>query len=639
MVRRFILFFLAICVLEVQAQNQLSTKSKKAMDLYTQADNFRVRGQYEEAISLLSQALEKDKTFVEAYFRRGLTYFSIKQYPKAIADYEYGLSLTTDIRRQRDFWYNLGELYLLTGEYEKAMKVLSSYVNSDSQNKQKTERATVLFKSAEYALKNKGTKSYEQKPLSDTVNRFVMQYFPVLTADQRHLIFTRRVGNGPNDDEDLMVSRKDDQGRWMIPESISKNINTPLNEGTCTISADGRRLIFTSCSGRDGIGSCDLYESIREGNVWTKPKNLGRNVNTNEWESQPSLSADGRTLYFVSDRRSGLGRRDIWVSTLDESGNWTRAVNAGDKINSAFDEISPFIHANDKTLYFASNGLPGFGGYDVFYSERDSTGWESPKNFGAIINDNGDQYSFFVTADGLKGYYSHEETLESGHSRSKIYEIEIPEENQLKFKSNYVKGIITDRLNKSPLSAKIELINIERNSRVSLVESDSISGEYLMVLTQGAEYALYVNKPGYLFKSFNFNYSEVKNFEPIVINIELEKAAAGSMAVLNNIFFDVDKYDLKPKSLPELEKVIRFLNENPRIRVEVSGHTDNSGSSDYNKQLSQKRALDVYDYITQMGIEKNRVVTKGYGPDKPVESNESEEGRRLNRRIEFRLIN
>lgn len=639
MLRRLILFFLVIYAVDAHAQSQLSTKSKKAIELYTEADNFRVRGQFEEAISLLSQSLSKDKNFVEAYFRRGLTYFSIKQYPKAIADYEHGLSLTTDIRRQRDFWYNLGELYLLAGEYQKAMKVLSSYVNSEPQNKQKAERATVLFKSAEFALKNKDAKSYEQKPLSDTVNRFVMQYFPVLTADQRQLIFTRRVGNGPNDDEDLVVSRKDDQGRWMLPESISKNINTPLNEGTCAISADGRRLIFTSCSGRDGVGSCDLYESVREGNIWTKPRNLGRNVNTNEWESQPSLSADGRTLYFVSDRRSGIGRRDIWISTLDESGTWTRALNAGEKINSPFDEISPFIHANDKTLYFASNGLPGFGGYDVFYSERDSSGWEAPKNFGGIINDNGDQYSFFVTADGQKGYYSHEETLESGHSRSKIYEIRIPKENQLKFRSNYVQGIITDKVSKSPLNAKIELINIERNSMVSLVESDSVSGEYLMVLTQGAEYALYVNKPGYLFKSFNFNYSEVKNFEPIIINIELEKATAGSMAVLNNIFFDVDKYDLKPKSLPELKKVIHFLQENPRIRVEVSGHTDNSGSSDYNKQLSQKRALAVYDYLTQMGIEKNRIITHGYGPDKPLASNESEEGRKQNRRIEFRLIN
>lgn len=638
MLCRLILFFLLIPAIDARSQTQLSTKSKKAIELFTLADNFRVRGQFEQAIELLTQSLAKDRNFVEAYYRRGLTYFSMKQYPKAIADYEQGLSLTSDIRKQKVFWYDLGELYLLTGEYEKAMKLLSSFVNNETQNKAKADRATMLFRSAEFALKNKGAKSYEQKPLSDTVNRFVMQYFPVLTADQKQLIFTRRAGDGPNDDEDLMVSKKDEQGRWMIPESISKNINTPLNEGTCTISADGRRLIFTSCSGRDGIGSCDLYESIKEGDVWTTPKNLGRNVNTNEWESQPSLSADGRTLYFVSDRRSGIGRRDIWISTLDETGKWTRAINAGNKINSQFDEISPFIHANDRTLYFASNGLPGFGGYDVFYSERDSSGWETPRNFGNIINDHDDQFSFFITADGQKGYYSHEETLESGLSRSKIYEIEIPPEDQVKFRSNYVKGIITDKVSKSPLDARIELINIERNTMVSLVESDSTSGEYLMVLTQGAEYALYINKRGYLFKSFNFNYSEVKNFEPIVINIELEKATAGSMAVLNNIFFDVDKFDLKPKSLPELQKVIRFLREDPHIRVEVSGHTDNSGQPDYNKQLSQKRALAVINYLTEFGIDKNRLVPVGYGPDKPMAANDSEEGRKQNRRIEFRII-
>ena len=185
--------------------------------------------------------------------------------------------MTSELRKQKVFWYDLGELYLLSGQYEKAMKVLSAFVNNETQNKQKIDRATMLFKSAEFALKNQSNKSlYKRRPLSDTVNRFVMQYFPVLTADQMQLIFTRRAGDGPNDDEDLVVSKKDEQGRWSIPESISKNINTPLNEGTCTISADGRRLIFTSCSGRDGIGSCDLYESIKVGDVWTAPKNLGQ---------------------------------------------------------------------------------------------------------------------------------------------------------------------------------------------------------------------------------------------------------------------------------------------------------------------------------------------------------------------------
>ncbi|HZB13566.1 MAG TPA: OmpA family protein [Chryseolinea sp.] len=633
-------FFILLAIsLSALGQSELSTKSKKAIELYTLADNFRVRGQFSEALNLLNQALDKDKNFVEAYYRRGLTYFSMKQYPNATSDYEKGLSLTADLRKQKVFWYDLGELYLLSGKYEQAMKVLSAYINNETQNKTKIERATMLFKSAEFALKNQNVKSqYTRRPLSDTVNRFVMQYFPVLTADQKQLIFTRRAGDGPNDDEDLMISKKNEQGRWLMPESISKNINTPLNEGTCTISADGRRLIFTSCSGRDGIGSCDLYESMKMGDVWTTPKNLGRNVNTNEWESQPSLSADGRTLYFVSDRRSGLGRRDVWISTLDEAGTWTRAINAGKQINSALDEISPFIHANDKTLYFASNGLPGFGGYDIFFAERDSSVWNAPKNIGNLINDNDDQFSFFITADGQKGYYSHEETLPSGLSRSKIYEVEIPPEYQVKFKSNYVKGIIRDKVSKAPLAARIELINIEKNSMVSLVKSDSVSGEYLMVLTQGSEYALYINKRGYLFKSYNFNYSEVKDFEPIIIDIELERAAAGSMAILNNIFFDLDKYDLKSKSIPELQKIIRFMQENPQIKVEVSGHTDNLGQPAYNKQLSEKRAQSVYNYLVQQGIDKDRLVPIGYGQAKPLADNTSEQGRQQNRRIEFRIL-
>jgi OmpA-OmpF porin, OOP family len=634
----FLLLFFLLATEFVNAQ--LSTKSKKAIEYYTQADNYRVRGQYVQTIELLNLAIDKDKNFVEAYYRLGLTYHSLKQYPKAMESYEKGLSLTEDLRKKKVFWYDMGEVYLLSGDYEKAMKVLSAFVNNESQNKQKIDRATLLFKSAEYAFKNQNnTSAYKKRMLSDTVNRFMLQYFPVLTADQQHMIFTRRVTDGPNDDEDLVVCDKDENNKWKLPVSISKNINTKLNEGTCTISADGRKIIFTSCAGRDGIGSCDLYESKKIGNDWTEPKNLGRNVNSLDWESQPSLSADGRTLYFVSDRRAGLGNRDIWVSNLNDAGQWTKAVNAGKQVNSQYDEISPFIHVNNQTLYFASNGLPGFGGYDIFYCERDSNAWTSPKNIGAPLNDHEDQFSLFITADGKKGYYSHEETLKSGFSRSKIYEIEIPEENQMKFRSNYVTGIITDKISKRPLKAKIELINLKTNKIESLVESDSITGEYLIVLTQGAEYGLYVNKDSYLFKSYNFNYSEVKDFEPIVANIELEKAKEGSIVVLNNIFFDVDKYNLQDRSKSELQKIIRFLTENPQLRIEISGHTDNSGSAVYNRELSEKRARSVFQYLSQNNISPKRLVAKGYGPDQPIALNTTEEGRQLNRRIEFKVLN
>ena len=640
-IRVNLIFVILICIsisTDVLAQATLSTKSSKAIELYTEADNYRVRGQHAEAIDLLNQAIAKDKKFVEAYYRLGLVYMTTKNYPLAIENFEKALSLTNDPKKQKVFWYDLGETFLLTGQYEKAVSTLTQYVKVENQNKQKLDRANLMLKNAEFALKNQSEKSkYQQRKLSDTVNCFAMQYFPVLTADQQELFFTRRLTGLGDDDEDLVVSRKDAQGRWFSPVSISKNINSKFNEGTCTISADGRKLIFTSCTGRKGYGSCDLFESTKIGNDWSEPVNLGPDVNSYDWESQPSLSADGRTLYFVSDRRGGFGRRDIWYSVQDENGQWTKAQNLGSPINTVYEEYSPFIHVNGKTLYFASNGLVGFGGFDIYYSEKLENEWSLPENLGRPVNDHEDQFSLFITADGKKGYYSHEEMNASGIPMGRLYEVQIPENQQVKFKSNYVKGTVKDKKTGQELKAKIELFDIAKNQIISLVESDSITGEYLIVLTQGSEYALYINKKGYLFQSLNFNYSNVTDFQPIIINIALEQALKGSVSVLKNIFFDVDKYDLKDKSVTELEKIIRFLVENPQIRVEISGHTDNTGSAAYNQQLSEKRAKSVYSYIIGKGINPLRLEWKGYGSSKPIQSNDTEEGRQQNRRIEFTI--
>lgn len=622
------------------AQMPLTTKSKKAIEYYTQADNFRVRGQFSQAISLLNQAIQKDKNFVEAYYRLGIVYMSLKDFPQAAKNFEKGLSLTSEVRKQKVFWYDLGETYFSMGNYDSAEKMISQFLEAEAANRPKIERAKLLLRNIEFARENKNNAStYKLKRLSDTVNAFVMQYFPVLTADQQELIFTRRINGGPNDDEDLVISKRDSRGGWTVPESLSEKINSKLNEGTCTISADGRKIIFTSCVGRQGYGSCDLFESLRIGDEWTEPKNLGPAVNSSEWESQPSLSADGRTLYFVSDRRGGAGRRDIWVSNLNEKGEWTRARNLGKPINTQYDEISPFIHVNNRVLYFASNGLIGFGGYDIFFSERDtSSAWTQPRNLGSPINNHEDQFSLFITADGKKGYYSHEESKDAGYTVSHLYQIEIPEAQRIRYRSNYVKGVVRDKHTREPLAASIELINLETNETESLVSSDSVSGAYLIVLTQGAEYALYVNKKQYLFRSLNFNYSTREDFQPIILDIDLEKATEGTTAVLQNIFFDVDKFDLKEKSVTELQKILRFLKENPSLRVEISGHTDNSGSEAYNLQLSQKRAQAVYDYLVSHGVDRARLTPKGYGSNQPIADNTTEEGRQKNRRIQFKLI-
>lgn len=642
---RFLLFtILLLYTFSLVAQPTLSTKSKKAAELYTLADNYRVRGQYTQALDLLQQALEKDKQFTEAYFRLGQTYKSLKQHSKAVQSFEMGLPLVKDDRSKRPFWYELGEGYFLLGKYDEAVTMLNQYLQSEVpsvQNKARFDSAKKMVESADFAKKNKVLATqYQQRALSDTINCFALQYFPVLTADQQSLIYTRRLGNGNTDDEDIVISQKNEQGAWGPPISISTEINSELNEGTSAISADGRKLIFTSCIGRDGWGSCDLYESNKVGDRWSTPKNLGPNVNSPDWESQPSLSADGRTLYFVSDRRGGQGRRDIWISTLDAKGIWSRARNLGKEVNTVYDEISPFIHVNNQTLYFATNGLTGYGGYDIFYQERGSDGkWSKAVNIGGPINNHEDQFSLFITADGEKAYYSHESVDDKGHSRSKLYEVRVPENQQPKKSSSYVRGLVRDKETKRALKASVELVDIDKDSIISFTQSDSISGEYLMVLTKGARYALYVNKEKYLFKSLNFDFqAETIQPRPVNIDIDLEKLKAGSVTVLNNIFFEFDKYELQPGSMAELDKVVRLLKENPNLRIEVGGHTDNVGSESYNVELSRKRAASVVTYLTDQKIPQKRVIFIGYGSSKPIAPNTSEMGQKLNRRIEFRVL-
>lgn len=620
----------------VLSQSALSTKNKKAIELYTLADNYRVRGQYTEATLALQDAIGRDKNFFEAYFRLGLIYKAQRQNETAVQNFEKALELTREIRWQKSICFELAETSLRLAAYDKALKYSTFYLDNEQVSKPKIAQVLLWKKSAEFSLANRKEVNFTQGPLSDSVNRFHMQYFPVLTGDEQELIFTRRLGYEDTFDEDLVVVRKKN-GKWQAPESISAKINSPFNEGTCTISADGRQLIFTSCQGRRGYGSCDLFESKKVGDDWSVPVNMGPQINSPAWESQPTLSADGRILYFVSDRRGGIGGRDIYVSFQQEENKWTRAENMGAVINTPFDEISPFIHVNGRTLFFATNGRPGFGGYDIFRSEWADSIWSAPTNFGYPINNHEDQFSLFITADGRKGYYSHEEN--DRYSTSKIFEFNVPDEFGLKYRSNAVKGLVRDKVTKQPVKAHLELYNLETNTIVSLVDSDSISGNYLMVLTQGADYALYASATGYLFQNLHFNYEAEYNPDPVVINIDLDPAKAGAAIVLNNIFFDVDKYDLKPKSVTELDKLAKFLSDNPQHRVEISGHTDNTGTEAHNLQLSQQRAQAVSDYLIRKGLDSGRFTRNGYGSKRPLVANDTDENRQKNRRIEFKLLN
>ncbi|MEJ0028955.1 MAG: OmpA family protein [Bacteroidota bacterium] len=596
-----------------------STKNKKAIEFYLEADKHRVRFEYKAAIDLLNQAIAKDKDFFEAYLRLAFCYKETKNLPKAYETAKKGLALTSELRWQKGFWIEICDVALKLGDYRTVVGYAEQYLQNEQINKPRIDQLKLWKASAEYSLQNMHSDvKFDAAPLSDTLNIFPQQYFPALTADEEEMIFTRRLGMNDEDDEDIVVSYKDSLGRWSRPQPISPNINTPYDEGTSTVSADGRLLIFPIC--RNSNGSCDLYESHKTGDVWSRPKNLGPQVNSAAWDSQPSLSADGRILYFVSSRRGGLGSADIYVSVQHSPGVWTKARNLGAGINTPYEERSPFIHPNGRTLFFATDGRVGFGGSDIFWSDWADSTWTKPANFGYPINDYNDQYSLIISPDGNRGYYSHDES--DGHS--KIYEFHVPAEYRLKYRSNAVKGIVRDRSTKQPLKADIELYDIEKDELMLLVSSDSITGKYLMVLTQGADYGLYVNSPGYLFQSLNFDYEVETDLEPLIIDVELDKASTGASVILKNIFFDTDKFNLRDKSKTELNRISRFLTDNPKIKVEISGHTDDQGAAAYNQQLSQKRAKSVSEFLISKGIDASRMKEIGYGSKRPLKPNDSE---------------
>ncbi len=620
-------------------QAKYSTKSKKAIQYYNESDNFRVRGQYGQAIGLLSKALQKDDEFVEAYIRLGIIYKAMKDTDAAAKSFEKAISLKPDDVRYGIAYFYAGELYLQLNDYEKALDRLKKFTAYKAGSRAIREHARELVGNAEFGLKNdKVVADFSPRRLPDVVNAFPMQYFPVLTVDQKTLIYTMRRGTTSEYDEDLVVCTKSDDGEWSRPETLSRNINSRFNEGTCTISADGRTLIFTSCFGRKGYGSCDLYISHKTGKEWSSPENMGRTINSSSWDSQPSLSPDGRTLYFVSNRAGGKGgSRDIWMTQLQEDNTWSVPESLDRSINTEKDEVSPFIHANNKTLYFSSNGRPGFGGFDIYHSEKTEEGWKEAVNLGKPVNTGEDQVSLFITADGKKGYYSLE-NLQKPTVKGELYEFDVPESIQVKYKSNFVMGNVYDADTKKPLKAIIELFDLNNQELVSLVYSDEIEGDYKMVLTEGSEYALYIDKKGYLFKSLSFSYLQHKHLDPIQIDVYLRPVKKGTKVVLENIFFDVDKYDIKEKSKTELNKMVRFLKSNPSVEVEIGGHTDNTGSPTYNRSLSLKRAKAVYEYLINNGVTAKKLSYKGYGMTQPLVPNDSESNKKQNRRIEFQIV-
>lgn len=622
------------------AQDQkLSTTSSKAEKLYFKAEDYARTRHFDKALQALEEATEKDPNFGEAYIKAANLYKLMGNKPLSFASLQKGLTLLPFNPAYANFYFDLADLYLEQGNYAESKKYFETFLKASPKNPKLVVWAKDQIKTADYAMEAmKRPIQFKPIQMSGSINKFGLQYFPYTTADQRYFIYTARVSGRPDHDENIFITERVN-GEWQVPVSISQNINTSANEGAATISGDGKTLVFTSCNRPDGQGDCDLYISFRTGNEWSKPRNMGSTVNSKAWDSQPSLSADGRTLYFTSTRGGGHGKEDIWVTYQNADGSWLKPVNLGKSINTSGRDMAPSVHMSGSTLYFVSDGHLGMGGLDVFKATlNQNKQWSEPQNLGYPLNTHADEGSVFITPDNKVGYYSRQVTTDAGVPAVQLFRFDVPAEWRSRENSTYAQGRVFDAATKKPLAAQVQLYDVQTDSLLQQVYSDKVSGEYTVVLTEGKQYGFYASAPNYLMNSISFDYTSAKSLTPVALDVYLEPIKAGAAMVLNNLFFDTGKYNLERKSKTELNKLIKFMQLNGSLKIAIEGHTDDVGADKDNQVLSEKRAKSVVDYLTANGIAKDRIKYKGYGETKPKQPNTSEENRKLNRRIEMRVL-
>jgi len=623
----FLLFFLPVALF---AQQKYSTTDKEAIKLYALADQDIDNHLYDDAILKLQKAVSLDPKFIEAQVQIAEVYRVKRMYKECIPYYRAAIALNPDFNRA--VYLKLGEAEVNNAEYSAANTDLEKYLGQPYVTEANRFYARKLIADCEFSIDAmQHPVPFKPVNMGPEINTAADEYLPTATADESTLIFTRKINNN----EDFYKSDKLN-GKWQTATYLSNQINTPnYNEGAQSISQDGKFLFFTGCNRPDGLGRCDIYIAQKKGNDWGKPFDLSQPINTPGWESQPSISADGRTLYFVSNRKGGYGGYDIWKSTITDKG-WGEPVNMGPNINTSFDEQSPFIHPDDSTFYFCSSGWPGLGNKDLFVSRLNKkVEWGKPTNLGYPINSNGDENGLTTTANGRYAFFA--SNALNGYGGYDIYTFELPEADRPHIVT-YVKGTVKDIVTKAPLEAAVEIIDLEKNIPVYQDYSSATLGDFLATLTAGKNYGLNISKSGYLFYSENFSLvgHEAKN--PFDIAVLLEPIAVGSKTILKNIFFDTNRFDLKPESMAELKKLIDFLNFNPTVKIEISGHTDNVGNDLINQTLSENRAKSVYEYLSNHGIKPDRLVYKGYGKTQPIAPNTTDDNKALNRRTEFKVI-
>lgn len=621
----------------------LMGQNKKEIKAYENAVILINNGKYKEAIPILRELIRENKNFVDASWTLSDLYKKMCNDEKRISTLLY--IAKPSVPRYNNTLNRLATAYHETCNYEMAIETYKKIPQSESTYykravegiKKCTEALELVANPVPFNFKNMGT----------AINSEFDDYWPSLTADESYFSTTIKLNQKQGEStvgkaihEDIFLSKKVNNV-WTKTKNVGAAMNSIGNEGAQSITLDSRYMFFVACDRQQGLGGCDIYYSIREGDFWSPAINAGAPLNTRHWETYPTLSPTGDELYFASNRPGGKGKSDIWKCKVKILPNgkleFSEPTNLSGTINTPDDELSPFIHADNETLYFSSKGRKGLGGYDVFVTYKTGNDWTEPKNIGYPINTCKDEIGFVVNANGDKAYYSSDGQEKNGRGRD-IYELKLVDGNLKPKKSmKYATGKIVDATTNQPIQATIDVFSTQTNKLVFRSVSDKKTGDFIACVPENEEYGVNASKKGYMFYSDHFE-AKAKMSDKMTSKegkVGLDNIAVGKKMTLNNIFFDFDKATLKKESYFELNQVVKFMKENPTVKIQLSGHTDYKGSHEYNMTLSNDRAKAAYNYLIQKGVPQSRMTYKGYGKTQPVADNNTDAGRALNRRTEI----
>jgi outer membrane protein OmpA-like peptidoglycan-associated protein/tetratricopeptide (TPR) repeat protein len=670
---------------DTTARPQTEAREPSYNDLMMQARRAYSNGELAEAVIYLNRARRQRPNTFEVNFLLGLTYHGQEQHRKALKPLKKAYA--ADSNRSANLRFYLAQAHFYHLHYSEAKQLYESFLDSKGKQPALAEQARLNLRKAIYAEEAVSDSiRFEPVNLGQAVNSPGEDYNAFLTADEQTLYFnSHREGNlggfqedvSYNYSSDFYRSKKSAGGRWQTAEHLSKPLNSLAHEKEFWLSPSGERLLFGRHPLRPGKGryDCDIYQSYREGSRWTQPQQLagGNGLDSPFCDSWPSLSGDGHTLYFISNRPGGEGGFDIWKTEKQADGRWGEPENLGPKLNTPGDEFDVFIHPDGQTLYFSSDWHEGFGGFDIYVCRRKPYGWSEPENLGYPLNTPYDEFDFFVDADGTTGYINSDRY--GGYGLQDLYRF--PLDSTIRPTGTaVVSGQVTDSTDQ-PLDAQLTIVESRSGDTVRQTQTDPRDGSFVVNLPRGRDYNAYIEAAKHLFKSKHFTVrkrgeaggaGEAGDRDTDAeagpertadggadgedgaagetyaggpgesLTVRMAPMEPGARTELNNIFFDFDKATLREQSRVELDVLTELLKRKAELEIRLEGHTDNVGTKAYNMDLSRRRAQAVRDYLVAHGIDADRIRTRGYGERKPIATNETPHGRQQNRRTELIII-